>query len=273
VAGRCLPVLRTLTNPGAWESRVDDFARHSARLAVRQHQVDQIGDLNTEPEAVFEILDSAADALDITTFDTEALRRARVGKPSRAAAAQAFLDTLGWANLPLGIADELRDAIRNQERRATQFQSAAMFRGPHDAGFALGVVVAGGSAGIVTGYNRADPEMTTQAQAVLLLAFENAGARWSVEWELPFGGASIGLSLWVGAHVARGLLAADPLLAATGRVVADGRVSRVDGVPEKIRAAMMCGFRRLLVPAEQALRDRSRSSRPSSRCDRQDRRA
>jgi ribonuclease HIII len=252
VAGRSLGVLRTLSSPGAWESRVDDFAHHCARLALRQHQVDQIGDGNTEPEAVFEILANAADALDITTFDRGALRRARVGKPSRAAAARAFLDTLGWDNLPADVADELQNAIRNQERRATQFQSAAMFRGPHDAGFVLGVVVAAGTVGTVTGYNRADLEMTTQAEAVLSTAFDHAGARWSVEWELPFGGASIGLSLWIGAQVARGVLTADPLLAATGRVVADGRVSAVDGIPEKIRAAMMCGYRRLLVPAEQA---------------------
>src|SRR5437762_3546962 len=62
VAGRCLAVLRILNSAGAWESRVDNFAHHCARLAVRQHQVDQIGDVNTEPEAVFEILGSAADA-------------------------------------------------------------------------------------------------------------------------------------------------------------------------------------------------------------------
>jgi ribonuclease HIII len=251
-AGRSLGVLRTLSSPGAWESRVDDFAHHCARLALRQHQVDQIGDGNTEPEAVFEILANAADALDITTFDREALRRSRVGKPSRGTAARAFLATLGWGNLPADVAGELQSAIRNQERRATQFQAVAMFRGPHDAGFALGVVVAPGTVGTVTGYNRADPEMTTQAEAVLSTAFDHVGARWSVEWELPFGGASIGLSLWVGAQVARGVITSDALLAATGRVVADGRVSPVDGIPEKIRAAVMCGYRRLLVPAEQA---------------------
>jgi ribonuclease HIII len=251
VAGRCLSVLRTLDNPGAWATRVEDFAGHTARLVRRQHQVDQIGDVDTDPEALFEILDDAADDLDIVSFDGEALRRARVGKPSRAAAALSFLDVLGWENLPAAETEELRAAAEHLERRASRFQATALFKGPHGVGFALGVGVAADTGGNVTGYNRADPEMTAQAEAVLAQAFDHAGAQWSVEWEVPFGGASIGLSLWVGAQISRGRLPFDPLLAATGKVVAGGHVTAVDGVGDKVRAAIMCGFRRLLVPAEQ----------------------
>jgi hypothetical protein len=44
---------------------------------------------------VFEILDDEITDLDMNAFDPAAVRNARIGKPTRAAAARAFLDTFG----------------------------------------------------------------------------------------------------------------------------------------------------------------------------------
>src|SRR5690349_460151 len=92
VAGRCLPVLETVPATGRWAERIEEFKHHTAQLINRRHQIDQLGDLDTAPEAVFEILGDEVDGLDIDSFDPQALRRARIGKPHRAAAAGAFLE-------------------------------------------------------------------------------------------------------------------------------------------------------------------------------------
>jgi ribonuclease HIII len=248
LAGRCLPVLDVLPASNAWAARIDDFRTQVARLVRRCHQIDQLGDQGTEPEALFEILADNVDALSISAFDPQALRQSRIGKPSRAAAAIAFLAELGWVNLPEHAAAELGAAAEELIKRAGAYQAVALFIGPAGTGFALGVQVAAATTSTVTGYNDADPQMTQQAAAVLTDAYNGAGAKWSVEWELSFGGSSIGLALQIAALVDQGRTAVDPLLAATGRIEPNGNVASVGGITEKVRAAVAGGFRRILVP-------------------------
>jgi ribonuclease HIII len=250
LAGRCLPVLGVLPASNVWTARIDEFRTHVARLVQRCHQIDQLGDQDTVPEALFEILADDVDALSINAFDPQALRQSRIGKPTRAAAAAAFLQELGWANLPEHAAAELRAAAEGLTKRAAAYQAVALFTGPTGTGFALGVQVAGATTGTVTGYNDADTQMAHQAAAVLTDAYAGAGAKWSVEWELSFGGSSIGLALQVAALVDHGQAAVDPLLAATGRIEPNGHVASVGGITEKVRAAVASGFRRILVPAD-----------------------
>jgi ribonuclease HIII len=250
LAGRCLPVLDLLSASNAWAARIDDFRAQVTRLVRRCHQIDQLGDPNTEPEALFEILADAVDALSIEAFDPNALRQSRIGKPNRAAAAVAFLTELGLANLPEYVAVELRAAASELTKRAAAYQAVALFTGPTDTGFALGVQVAGATTGTVTGYNDADGDMAQQARAVLTEAYNGRGAKWSVEWELSFGGSSIGLALQVAALVEQGRAAVDPLLAATGRIRPDGHVAAVGSITQKVKAAVAGGFRRILVPAD-----------------------
>ncbi len=250
LAGRCLPLLDMLPASPGWAARIDEFRMHVARLVRRCHQIDQLGDQDTEPEALFEILANDVDALSIDAFDPRALRRSRIGKPSRAAAAAAFLSELGWANLPEHAAAELRAAIGELTRRAAAYQAVALFTGPADIGFALGVQVADATTGTVTGYNDAEKDMANQAIAVLTEAYNGRGAKWSVEWELSFGGNSIGLALQVAALVDQGKATSDPLLAATGRIDPNGHVGAVGGIKLKAKAAVASGFRRILVPAD-----------------------
>ncbi len=250
LAGRCLPVLGILPASAAWAVRIGDFRLHVARLVRRRHQIDQLGDQDTEPEAVFEILAGDVDALSIEAFDPHALRQSRIGKPNRAAAAAAFLEELGWASLPEHAATELRAAVEELTKRAAAYQAVALFTGPTGTGFALGVQVAAATTGTVTGYNHADQQMAQQAAAVLTDAYNGAGAKWNVEWELSFGGSSIGLALQVAALVDHGRAAVDPLLAATGRIEPNGNVASVGGITEKVTAALAGGFRRILVPAD-----------------------
>jgi ribonuclease HIII len=91
--------------------------------------------------------------------------------------------------------------------------------------------------------------MRRQAKAVLTTALDNKGADWAVEWEVDFGGSSIGLALWIAARADQ-QLRPDPLLAATGRLDASRHVCSVDGIPAKVKAALTCGYRRILVPAD-----------------------
>lgn len=250
VAGRCLTVLETVPATGRWAERIEEFKHHTARLINRCHQIDQLGDLDTAPEAVFEILGDEVDGLDIDSFDPQALRRARIGKPHRAAAAGAFLEALGWASLSPIAASDLRASIEELTLRAERHPTTALFRGPNETGLALGVTVKGSSTGSVTCFPDADPLMKQQAQAVLTEAYNGQGAAWDIEWNVGFDGNSIGLALHVAALMDQHKIPPDPLLASTGRVDASGTVLSVGGIPAKIRAAIAAGFRRVLVPAD-----------------------
>jgi ribonuclease HIII len=250
VAGRCLSVLDAVPKPGAWNARVTEFNQHAARLIRRCHQIDQLGDEDTTPETVFEILAEEVDGLEIDTFDRQALQQARIGRSSRAAAAEAFLSQLGWNVLPSHAAAELRAAIDELQERADRFHATALFEAPNGEGLALGITVAGSANNDVTGYSDADKTMNQQASGVLRHAYDGHGARWGVEWEVGFGGSSIGLALWIAAMVDKDKISSDPLLASTGRIDPVGAVSSVGGIPAKVKAAVAGGYRRILVPVE-----------------------
>jgi ribonuclease HIII len=246
VAGRVGTILKGFDQPDAWKERIAAFETHTAHLIDRCHQIDQLGDTDTEPAAVFEILGEDTAGIDIETFDVDGLRKARLGKP-RPDAAQAFLDGLGANAIPDSTKNELAAAAAELAERKAKYQCHALFTGD-GYGVALGVQVSEEEHGQIVGFNEADGEMRSQAEAVLR-HFQASGARWNVEWLLPYGGASIGLALAVASLVRLGKAQPDPLLAATGRIDANNEVCAVEGVPEKVRGAAAAGFRRVLVPA------------------------
>jgi ribonuclease HIII len=249
-AGRCATILATADLPGGWEERLEPFRQRLGDLIKRHRQIDALGDDNTEPEAVFDLLgDEINESLDLKAFDFAALRRVRLGKANRAAAADAFLAEFGWDSLNPMAAQELRTAIGHLTTRATRYQSTAMFADGKGAGVALGVQVTPMTTGLVNLYSEADPEMRQQAESVLTTALEAAGADVGVEWPVTFGGSSIGLALWLATN-SQTRLRPDPLLAVTGRIDASRSVCAVSGVREKVRAAALSGYRRILVPRD-----------------------
>jgi len=246
VAGRALSVIKSINQSPAWAARVEEFEVATARLIQRCHQIDKLGDPDTDPAAVFEILGEDTADLGIESFDSDALRHARVDRP-RPDAARAFLHALGTGALSPPVRAELERATTELEGRSKRYQSHALFAAD-GYGVALGVRVHEDDHGQVIGFNQADPEMQQQADVVLRHYYPN-GAQWDVEWELPYGGGSIGLALAVAALVSSGKAQADPLLAATGRIGVNFEVDSVGAVPEKVQGAVAAGFRRVLVPA------------------------
>lgn len=266
VAARCLQLMEEYSAAlsGGWQTRVEDFRGHVGRLVARGRQVDKLGDVDTEPEAIFDILGDAADGMPIEQFDVDALRRSRIGANSRPEAAKRYLDQLGWENLPAEVSGELRAAVEDLSERSSHYQAHALFVDPHDRGFVLGLEVAPDGPG-VQAFATVDPAMDQQARAALELGLEGSGARWGIEWSLPFEGESIGLGLYVAALVARSVVPADPLVAATGRIDTNGRVRAVSGIGAKLRAAARSGFRRVLLP--QGNEDEARAAPEASELD------
>jgi ribonuclease HIII len=246
VAGRALSVIIGSAQPNAWIERIGNFKIHVAQLIERCHQVDKLGDTDTDPAAVFDVLGEDSADIEIDSFDVEKLRQVRLGR-SRPDAARAFLQALGATALPSTVRTELEAAATELSDRANTYPCHALFE-VSGQGVALGVQARGDSQGRVIGFNQADEEMGQQAEAVLRHYFPE-GAGWDVEWELPYGGGSIGLALAIAALVGKGRAQPDPLLAATGRIDANLNVGPVDAVPEKVQGAAAAGFRRILVPA------------------------
>jgi ribonuclease HIII len=249
-AGRCAAILATQDVPAAWVDRLQPFNQRVLDLIARHRQIDALGDENTDPEAVFELLgDDIDDHFNMDSFDPDALRRARIGKANRAAAAEAFLAVFGWDSFVPAVADELRTAVRHLTARAARYPATAMFVDSGGGGVALGVQVTPTTTGRINLYDEADQQMTLQAESVLTTALDGSGADVGVEWPVSFGGRSIGLALWLAANT-HTRLRPDPLLAATGRIDASRAVCSVDGVSTKVRAAALSGYRRFLAPKD-----------------------
>jgi hypothetical protein len=121
---------------------------------------------------------------------------------------------------------------------------------PEGEGLVVGLTVVLDESGTFTTHDRVDEAMRTQVEVGLEEILSGQGARYGMEWSLPFEGSSIGLAISVGALVARRELDPDPLTAATGRIDVGGRVAGVDGVPAKLRAAAAAGMRRVVLPEE-----------------------
>lgn len=250
LATRCLTAMDNLPpSSPAFAARIHEFRNHTAQLILRAHQVDQIGDINTEPEALFGIFGDELQDYDISKFNPDSLRSSRIHlKHRRYDAAVALLSEFGHGNLPAETVQALQQAADHLRQRAEAHQATALFTAPDGAGIALGVRASKQSGNAIVGYNAADTDMRIQSEAVLRQEYD-AGAGWDIEWELGYGGSSIGLALLVAARVDKGEVLPDPLLACTGKISV-GSVQGVGGIPAKVQAAAAAGYRRILVPSQ-----------------------
>src|SRR6266852_1075079 len=92
-AARCLLVMEAAAPSFARSlvTRIGEYRRQVEHLSLRWWQADTMGDPNTPPEALFEVLGDEADVLVPTEFDSKVLVRARAGAPSRAEGAKRIL--------------------------------------------------------------------------------------------------------------------------------------------------------------------------------------
>jgi ribonuclease HIII len=243
---RALRILDTRKAPVAIEQRLEELRTRLDRLRVREQQVDDLGNLDNEPLTVFAIL---GDEPISNGFDPERLRSARLHQHSRAAAAGALLETLGWNKLPHDSAEALQAAIADLSERE-QYESWGLFvNRSAGEGLALGVkLVLNDSTQVFSGDG--SPEMVDQARVAMRAALGSRGCEAKLEWPASYSGESIGLPLYIAGLVASGRVLRDALTASTGRIEIDGAVIGVTSIPEKIDAAYRIGMRRVLVPRE-----------------------
>src|SRR5262245_57638985 len=121
------------------QSLIAEFRSYLDVLRRRLAQVDAIGNRDTEPTAaLFEVLGEASEDIELTGFDPDKLRKARVGAPNRADAAAALLEAFGWDRLPEEVAAELKRAIDDLQDEQRHFQSYGLFVADGQ-GFVLGL--------------------------------------------------------------------------------------------------------------------------------------
>jgi len=247
VAARVTDALTLIAAHDVWEERLAGFRTRARMLLTRNRQVDQLGDASTPVEAVFDILDGDLDELDPAQFDVPTLRSARTSSVHSKAASK-LLSALQLASFNPAAAAEFAAVTSSMSERGSRFGCHVMFADASGRGHVLGVGVKPGKGNGVTTGNKADEEMGRQSEAVLDDLFPGTGAAWFLEWDIAFGGNSIGLPMWIAGQAELEEWSPDPLLAATGRVTADGSVHAVGGVAAKVSAAARHGFRRIIVP-------------------------
>jgi ribonuclease HIII len=252
VAARCLQVIEVLMPelPESLRRRETEYRGCVERLVSRWRQVDTIGDPNTPPAAIFEILGDDADALAPSQFDGTALARARSGAPSRADGAKRLLEAMGFQSDASATANELLAACEEMIWRGQRYQAQALFVNGPDRAIMLGLQVEAIDAGEIRHFASADEKMQQQAKVALDRALHGGPARWDIEWPVHFEGSSMGLGIYVAGLVALGKLPPDPTLAATGHLDVTGEVRWVDGIAPKLAAALEGGVRRVLLPEE-----------------------
>lgn len=211
--------------------------------------LDTLGDRSRDAgECVFDCLADAVDGIDLAEVDVAALRQAHLGQRHRPAAASALLDALGWERVPNPTRPLLAETLSALIGAAEEHQAQALLVSPADEGIVVGLTVTAVAQAGAKAYDQVDQAMSKQADVVLDRFAERApGIRWSLEWPLRYGGESIGLGLHVACLVAFDNLEPDPLLAATGAVEPDGRVSPVTCIEQKLMAAHAWGARRVLL--------------------------
>lgn len=248
VAARCLQAMEAASPSFASSlvTRIAEYRRRVEHLGLRWWQADTLGDPNTPPEALFEVLGDEADVLVPTEFDSKVLVRARSGAPSRAAGAQQILRAIGIRIQP-DVVNELSAACDEMAERGTRFQSQALFVDGHGQGYVLGLQLQPTTSG-VKHVAEADQAMTQQAIVAIDRAMDGGGAKWDIEWPVSFEGTSIGLGVFVAGLVARHLLPPDAGLAATGHLEVTGAIRAVSGIAAKLNAAALSGIRRVLLP-------------------------
>src|SRR5712675_144799 len=114
-SARALEILERHELPPKLRARIDALREAIKRLRDSEWQLDQLGDWDNEPEAVFEILgDLAANV----KYDPEAIRRSRIAhQGSRCSAAGALMETLGWDRLPSPGGPALQLALSDLSER------------------------------------------------------------------------------------------------------------------------------------------------------------
>ena len=249
---RALALLRRESLPHL-ASRLTELEESVAALRRYEHVLDDLGNQDNDPNILFELLPDAAAAL---TYDGERLIRARIGAPSRTSAAANLLDALGWDQLPSKSVEGLRLAISDLSERESRYQGLGLFVGPAGAGIALGVTVQTTDAGEDI-FTEATSEIREQVKLALSHAAQGRGYRVGIEWPAQFTGESVGLPMYVAALVHTGALQTNALLAATGKITANGSVVGVSGIAQKLQAAAEAGMRRILVPSDNAEQARS----------------
>jgi ribonuclease HIII len=219
-----------------------------AGLVLRENQIHSLGDLDNEPETLFAVFGEELSTLE--GYDPDKLRKARLGQQgSRASAAEAFLETLGWKAFSAEMASELKSAIADLKDRE-RFESWGLFVGEdRKNGIALGINFVMRETGNEV-IDIAAAEIRQQARIVASQLLQGAGWETNVEWPAAFAGESIGLPLSIAALTAREEIPRDALLASTGRVDISGNVLGVAGISAKIEAASRLGMRRVVVPKE-----------------------
>jgi len=245
---RALRVLETQTHPTKIQKRIEELKVRLHNMRVREHQVDDLGNLDNEPQALFDILGDEVATLQ--GFDAERIRQARLSRSNRAESARALLDALGWERLPSDTADALRVALDDLEERE-QYEAWGLFvdRSASE-GWALGIQLVPRESGQEILWSEADQEAREQARIALQAGLPGQGWEARIEWPATYVGESIGLPLYVAGVVVRSGLMRHSLTGATGRLDIGGRVTGVSGIKEKIAAARRIGMRRVLVPRE-----------------------
>jgi ribonuclease HIII len=246
---RALQILEKHAFSPKLQTQVQEVDDRLGRLRKRELQLDDLGDIHNEPAALFKIL--GEDVSNLQRFDPDALRQARHAHAQDrfSASAEAFLDNLGWEQLPADTRRGLSEAL-NDLREREDYESWGLFvnRATGD-GVALGVRLVKQQAGGGKLWADADGEMQVQvSQACRAAELESWEA--DLEWRAGFEGNSIGLPMYVAALVCQHRLPRHALTASTGRLEVGGRITAVTGIAAKIDAARRIGVRRVLVPQE-----------------------
>jgi ribonuclease HIII len=230
------------------QKRVTGLEQRLNALSHRVHQADELGDLDNEPQTLFDIL--GEDAVGLSKFDPARLRQVRLSHTdSRALAAKAFLECLGWEQFSPAVAAEIQIAVQDLEDRE-QFQAWGLFVDSRGVGVSLGLKVVVREPGQENLWSDANREMTEQAGIALRHAVPDKGWEAQIEWPTSYVGESIGLPLYIAGLVANGRLPNRPLTASTGRLDIGGHITGVASIREKVAAARRIGVRRLIVPLE-----------------------
>jgi hypothetical protein len=183
--------------------RVGSLRDSLNRLRDYEWQLDQLGDWDNEPEAVFEILgDLAANV----KYDPETIRRSRIAhQGSRCSAAGALMETLGWDRLPSPDGPALQLALSDLSEREHYDSWGLFVGGPDRSGIALGIqVVATLNESEV--FAEADAEAKEQVHLALHFGAQDTNFKINLEWPATFTGESLGLPLYIATQVARGAI-------------------------------------------------------------------
>jgi ribonuclease HIII len=235
----------------AWRARIAEFRDYVGDLASWCHRLDELGDPDTAVVKVLEYAGGEDEQLNLPQFDPRSLHSARIGVDSSAAGANVLLDVFGREHLEPASRAALERAAADLLERGKHFQSQALFVEEQGTrGFVLGVQVVTNDSGTFKAHLDVGADMQAQATTALGKALPERGAEWTLEWPLPFDGASIGLALHIAAQVATGQMRVDPLLAASGEIDLSGDVRRVAGITAKLEAARRSGIRRVLLAEE-----------------------